>query len=279
MHLDAKAQQFQYQQQSIQFYEAGQRSQHPTIILIHGTGGNTDKHFNYILPMLAVHQRVVSIDLYTPDRDDLEVHDFSAQVAALIEQYTEADEVITVVGYSLGAVIAAQVAAELGARISHLILLAGWAKTSSVQQLRNHVWQTLFEERSQALPHFINYCLYSDQYLSLRNQQQVLDLARFVTPSKDAAKQRILNCRIDITALLCNITAETLVVACTQDRMIPSAQGKLLFAGIPNSRYSEIQSGHALYIETPAEVVRLINLFSQDAARYHANSVLAAVLP
>lgn len=279
MNLDATAQHFQYQQQSIAFYEAGQRSQYPTIILIHGTGGSTDKHFNYIFPMLAVHQRVLSIDLYTPDRDDLQVADFSAQVAALIEQQTEPDEEITVVGYSLGAVIAAQLAAELGERISRLILLAGWAKTSSVQQLRNHVWQTLFEERSQALAHFINYCLYSDQYLSLRNEQQVLDLARFVTPSKDAAKQRILNCRIDITEKLNQISAETLVVACTQDRMIPYAQGKLLFAGITNSRYSEIQSGHALYIEAPAEVVRLINLFSQHAERYHPHSHLAAVMP
>lgn len=279
MHLDAKVQQFQYQQQSIQFYEAGQRSQHPTLVLIHGTGGNTDRHFNYIFPMLAVHQRVLSIDLYTPDRDDLEVHDFSAQVASLIAEQIAPDEKITLVGYSLGAVIAAQTAAELGERISRLILLAGWAKTSSVQQLRNHVWQTLFEERSQALAHFINYCLYSDQYLSLRNTQQVIDLARFVTPSKDAAKQRILNCRIDITEKLNQISAETLVVACTQDRMIPSAQAKLLFAGIPNSRYSEIQSGHALYIEAPAEVVRLINLFNQDAVHDRGNSILATVLP
>ena len=279
MHLDAKVQHFQYQQQSIQFYEAGQRSQHPTLVLIHGTGGNTDRHFNYIFPMLAVHQPVLSIDLYTPDRDDLEVHDFSAQVASLIAEQIAPDEEITLVGYSLGAVIAAQTAAELGERISRLILLAGWAKTSSVQQLRNHVWQTLFEERSQALLHFINYCLYSDQYLSLRNAQQVLDLASFVQPSKDAAKQRILNSRVDITALLAQISAQTLVVACTQDRMIPSAQAKLLFAGIANSRYSEIQSGHALYIEAPAEVVRLINLFNQDAVHDQGNSILATVLP
>jgi pimeloyl-ACP methyl ester carboxylesterase len=279
MNLDATLQHFPYQEKNIQFYEAGSRNHHPTIILIHGTGGTTDKHFNYILPMLAVHQRVLSIDLYTPNRDDLEVDDFSAQVATLIAEKIASDEHITLVGYSLGAVIAAQVAAELGTRISRLILLAGWAKTSSVQQLRNHVWQTLFEERSKALPHFINYCLYSDQYLSLRNEQQVLDLARFVTPSKDAAKQRILNCRIDITPLLKEISAHTLVVACTQDRMIPYAQGKLLFAGIPNSRYSEIPSGHALYIEAPAEVVRLIHLFSQNAERYQANSHLAAFVP
>lgn len=277
MDLDASTHTFQYQQQNIQFHQAGQRTQHPTIILIHGTGGDTAKHFNYIFPMLSVQQRVLSIDLHTPDRDDLEVHDFSAQVAALIEQYVAQDETITVVGYSLGAVIAAQVAAELGERVAKLVLLAGWAQTSSVQKLRNHVWQTLFEERSKALPHFINYCLYSDHYLSLRNEQQVLDLARFVTPSKAAAKQRILNCRIDITQQLEQISAETLVVSCTEDRMIPKAQGKLLYAGIRHSHYSELQSGHALYIEAPAETVRLIQLFSQTPIHDPKHSLTAAL--
>lgn len=278
MDLDASIEFFQFQNNKIQFHQAGERSDKPTIILIHGTGGDTLKHFSYIFPMLAVQQRVLSIDLYTPNRDDIEVRDFSAQVAALIEQHIAADEKITVVGYSLGAVIAAQLAAELGLRVAKLVLLAGWAKTSSVQQLRNHVWQTLFEERSKALPHFINYCLYSDHYLSLRNEQQVLDLARFVTPSKAAAKQRILNCRIDITAQLSKISAETLIVSCTEDRMIPKAQGKLLYAGIDKSHYSELQSGHALYVEAPAEAVRLIQLFSQTPI-LDSTYLLTAALP
>ena len=54
--------------------------------------------------------------------------DFSHQVEALIHHAVEEDEAITVVGYSLGAVIAAQVAASLKQRVARLILLAGWAK-------------------------------------------------------------------------------------------------------------------------------------------------------
>lgn len=128
MDLDTITRQCPYGDQQLTYHEVGQKSSYPTIILIHGTGGNTDKHFSYIFPMLGIHQRVLSIDLHTPDKADLAVADFSQQVEALIQHAVEADEVITVVGYSLGAVIAAQVAASLKQRVVRLILLAGWAK-------------------------------------------------------------------------------------------------------------------------------------------------------
>ena len=279
MDLDMITRQFPYADLQLNFHEVGQRSAFPTIILIHGTGGNTDKHFSYIFPMLGIHQRVLSIDLHTPNKADLKVTDFSQQVEALIQHAVAKDEIITVVGYSLGAVIAAQVAASLKQRVARLILLAGWAKTSSVQQLRTVIWQQLFTEQSAALPHFVNYCLYSDDYLSARSEQQVLDLARFVKPSQDAAKQRELNYRIDITSILPEIRAETLIVACREDRMVPVAQAKLLFASISNSRYIEISSGHALYVEAPAEVVQLVNQFSQHPEQYPVNQKIQPYMP
>ncbi|MFV5589354.1 alpha/beta hydrolase [Acinetobacter variabilis] len=279
MDLDTITRQCPYGDQQLTYHEVGQKSSYPTIILIHGTGGNTDKHFSYIFPMLGIHQRVLSIDLYTPDKADLAVTDFSHQVEVLIHHAVEEDEAITVVGYSLGAVIAAQLAASLKQRVARLILLAGWAKTSSVQQLRTTIWQQLFNDQSAALPHFVNYCLYSDDYLSARTEKQVLDLARFVKPSQDAAKQRELNYRIDITAILPDISAETLIVACREDRMVPLAQAKLLFASIQNSRYIEISSGHAIHIEAPAEVVQLINQFSQHPEQYPANQKIQPMMP
>ncbi|PJI36098.1 alpha/beta fold hydrolase [Acinetobacter pseudolwoffii] len=279
MDLDVITRQFPYADLQLNYHEVGQRSAFPSIILIHGTGGNTDKHFSYIFPMLGMHQRVLSIDLHTPDKADLAISDFSQQVEALIQHAVAEDETITVVGYSLGAVIAAQVAASLKQRVARLILLAGWAKTSSVQQLRTSIWQQLFNEQSAALPHFVNYCLYSDDYLCARSEQQVLDLARFVKPSQDAAKQRELNYRIDITSILPDICAETLIVACHEDRMIPLAQAKLLFASIQDSRYIEIASGHALYIEAPAEVLQLVNQFSQHPQQYPANQKIQPMMP
>lgn len=271
MELDAISKQYNHANTQLTYHEIGQRSKYPTILLIHGTGGTTDKHFNYIFPMLGIHQRVLSIDLYTADKEDLKLSDFTDQVEALIQHEIAQDEAITLVGYSLGALIAAQVAGHLKNRIKCLVLLAGWVKTSSVQQLRNTIWQQLFTDQSKALPHFVNYCLYSDDYLSLRSEQQVLDLARFVKPSADAAKQRKMNDRLDISSILTKITADTLIVACREDRMIPLAQAKLLFVSIERSRYTEIHSGHALHIEAPAEVIQLINQFSQYPEQYPIN--------
>lgn len=279
MELDALSKQFPYADTQLTYHEIGQRSEHPTLILIHGTGGNTHKHFNYIFPMLGIHQRVLSIDLHTPDKVDLSLTDFSQQVEVLIQHAVADDEPITMVGYSLGAVIAVQVTANLKHRVARLILLAGWVKTSSPQQLRNIIWQQLFTEQSKALPNFVNYCLYSDDYLSLRDEQQVLDLARFVMPSTDAAKQREMNYHLDISNLLADISADTLVVACREDRMIPLAQAKVLFASIDRSRYIEIHSGHALHVEAPAEVIQLINQFSQHPEQYPINQKIKRFVP
>ena len=171
MDLDTITRQCPYGDQQLTYHEVGQKSSYPTIILIHGTGGNTDKHFSYIFPMLGIHQRVLSIDLHTPDKADLAVADFSQQVEALIQHAVEADEVITVVGYSLGAVIAAQVAASLKQR-GTFDSVSRLGKTSSVQQLRTTIWQQLFNDQSATLPHFVNYCLYSDDYLSARTENK-----------------------------------------------------------------------------------------------------------
>ena len=46
MDLDMITQQCPYADLQLTFHEVGQRSAFPTIILIHGTGGNTDKHFS-----------------------------------------------------------------------------------------------------------------------------------------------------------------------------------------------------------------------------------------
>jgi pimeloyl-ACP methyl ester carboxylesterase len=50
------------------------------------------------------------------------------------------------------------------------------------------------------------------------------------------------------------ITAPTLVVSPSQDRLIPVAHGRRYAERIPGARFTEIEdSGHAMYLERPAE--------------------------
>lgn len=279
MDQNIHTQQFHATEYEVTYHEISKPSKYPTVILIHGTGGNTEKHFSYIFPMLGTQQRVLSIDLVTPNKAPLSLEDFAQQVIDLIEHATQKNEQITLVGYSLGAVIAAKVAAILKQRVSQLVLLAGWAKTSSVQKLRNVIWQQLYQEKSETLAHFVNFCLYSDHYLSMRSEQHVLALAQFVAVSEDASKQRELNYHIDIIEDLADIQAKTLVIACTEDKMVPVEQVKFLFAGIEQSCYVEIPSGHAVHIEAPAEVVQHIQQFNHQTARYSQNMIFQQFVP
>src|SRR5690606_39761425 len=89
----------------------------------------------------------------------------------------------------------------------------------------------------------------------------------------------VQTCALPISSILPEIRAETLVVACREDRMVPVAQAKLLFASISNSRYIEISSGHALYVEAPAEVVQLVNQFSQHPEQYPVNQKIQPYMP
>jgi pimeloyl-ACP methyl ester carboxylesterase len=59
------------------------------LVLVHGTGGRPDTHFNYIFPMLATRGRVIAVQLTDPaDRAasgrSIEISDYAEQIAGVI---------------------------------------------------------------------------------------------------------------------------------------------------------------------------------------------------
>jgi hypothetical protein len=113
MDLDTITRQCPYGDLQLTYHEVGQKSSYPTIILIHGTVEIRTNISAIFSPCSVFISGFYRIDLHTPDKADLAVTDFSQQVEALIQHAVAEDEAITVVGYSLGAVIAAQVARVL----------------------------------------------------------------------------------------------------------------------------------------------------------------------
>jgi pimeloyl-ACP methyl ester carboxylesterase len=64
------------------------------------------------------------------------------------------------------------------------------------------------------------------------------------------------------------ITAPTLVVAPSDDRLIPVAHARRYASRIPGARFAEVPDcGHAMYVERPAEFADLTAVF------LHANSL------
>ncbi len=260
------------------YVDMGTATDRDTLVLLPGTGGRTETHFSYLAPMLAAKGRVVGIDFGpTPDRA-LTVDDLVAQTIGVLDEL-DLNGPIALCGYSLGAVVAAAVAAELRDQIAALVLVAGWSKTDVHQMLRNAVWHGLRQGGSDSLRDFMTFCAFSAPYLRARTPAELQALpTRFeLTELMDA--QMDLTRRVDIADRLEDVVAPTLVVGCTHDQMVPVRHSKLLFGSIADARYAEVVSGHAVVTERPAELCRLIDRFVVAPSEIPAGEHIPAQTP
>lgn len=236
------------------------------IVLVHGTGGTTDTHYTHLYPMLAAHHRVVVVDWTDPGTQTLETQQLVDQVLGVIEQLQLHEHRITLVGYSLGAVIASLVAAKQPQLISNLVLISGWVKTDNQQLLRNQLSAHLAATDTEALAQFDVLAAFSGTYLaSISDEQVVRIVANMQATSAFSAKQMELNRRISIAGVLGRISAHTLVIGCEQDIMVPIRHQLQLVEAIAEAEFVSIDAGHAVVFERPAELVSHILEVVADA--------------
>ncbi|WP_159075124.1 alpha/beta hydrolase [Celeribacter baekdonensis] len=263
---------------TVRYRVAGPDNARVPLVLIHGTAGSIDGHYGYIFPMMAYRQRVIALDWSEPKGDTLELSDLVAQVRAVIE--TEVPEgTVTLMGYSLGAVVAAQAASEMGAKIANLILVAGWLKTDVHQQMRNHVWRALRDQNSPLITEYMTFCAFSPAFMNMKTLDDMIAAAEMLKMSPFVDKQMDLNTRIDITAACETITAKTLVMGGTYDMMVPKHHSKQLFGAIEDARYAEIPAGHAVVHERAAELFHYVDRFSAKPDAYPAGTIIPAQKP
>ncbi|MGV9790938.1 alpha/beta fold hydrolase [Streptomyces sp. NPDC003435] len=251
------------------------------IVLVHGTGGSTQKHYAYLFPLLAARQRVVSLDLAqpVPAGGILTLDHLEKQVAAVIETVLP-DQPVTLVGYSLGAVVATVVAARRTTLVRNLVLVAGWMTTDTQQKLRNRVWHELRAHGSpSALAEYTAFCAFGGPYLARTTLDELAPALAALTPGPFDDMQMALNQRVDISGLVPDVKATTLVVGCTHDQMVPVRHSKALFGAIDDARYTEVECGHAVVFERPAQLVQLIEQFNSNPTNYSAGSILPDVRP
>lgn len=258
------------------FYDSvAGRDRHGTIVLLHGTGGSAENNFRALFPMLAMSYRVVTLDFVDPERPSptLDLSYYVAQAVSVIEQ-ARPESPVTLVGYSFGATVAVQLAADRPDLIERLVLVAGWIKTDQQQLLRNDVWTSLHRDRHPALAQFMVLTAYSAAFLIGRTPAEFSAIVEGTAAGPDRAVKMDLNRRIDVTEAIARITADTLVVGCTEDAMVPIHHAKALFGGIERARYAEVPSGHAVVHERPAQLAQLIQAFIEDPERVPAGGIL-----
>lgn len=249
------------------------------LVMVHGTGANTASHFGWLYPILATTQRVISVDLGQPAlTEGLTIDHLRRQVEAVIDEVVPGQK-ITLLGYSLGAVVASTVASSRPEVIENLILVAGWMKTDSNQILRNNVWRELRSSGSEAIKDFTVYCAFGNPFVGSRTLDELSPALNAVTNSQFSDLQMALNRDIDIRDRMDAITSRTLIVGCEYDQMVPKRHSKDLFGAIEDARYTEIASGHAVVFERPAELHKLIENFAAHPDAHPAGSIIPAERP
>jgi pimeloyl-ACP methyl ester carboxylesterase len=256
----------------VRFYESATEDIEPPVVLVHGTGGPAENNFWALFPMLAFTRRVITFDLVIPD-GTLTLDDYVRQTEAVIRA-TSPGQPVALVGYSLGAVVAAATAARHPDLVDSLVLAAGWMQTDRQQLLRNDVWQTLTAEGSSAIADFQLFANYSGHHLVTRTAREFEELWERSRSVRYSPSVMELNRTIDISDEVSRIVAPTLVVGCTLDVMVPLRHSRELFGAIQDARYVEIQSGHAVVHERPAELFARIDTFLLDPHALRAGTIL-----
>ncbi|GAT67797.1 3-oxoadipate enol-lactone hydrolase or 4-carboxymuconolactone decarboxylase [Planomonospora sphaerica] len=258
----------------------------PALVLVHGTGSaGAELTWGGIAHRFADRHTVIMPDLSGTDRtsDDgapLTVEGLAEQVAAVIEDAvdttdgagamgstgaagTGAGPAADVLGFSMGAPVAAALAASRPDLVRRLVMVAGWVRTDADEYVRNlfTLWRRLGTVDAEAFGRSVTMTGFSRDFLNAIGRDEVEKLVPNMPPTPGTLRHVDLDSRVDIRRLLPLVRAETLVVGCSQDATVPVGNSRDLHAAIPGSAYAEIDAGHVVFFEKPDEFVGLVRDF------------------
>jgi pimeloyl-ACP methyl ester carboxylesterase len=249
------------------------------VIFLTGVGETPLDSCGFLFSMLARNYRVVSIDLggvAQAPGGALQLDRLVEHVQRVIDHVVPGRRV-SLIGYSTGALVAVAYAAARNAT-ARAVLIAGWVESTVRQRLFVELWQRLSEQDSASLGDFARFSLLSaavidDGASDAVDRLQPLGLRRFT----DAHVDFMLT--TNLAEIAPTIKVPTLVIGAACDSIISIDQARALFATIPDARYVELESGHAVVIERPAEVLSHIDTFLKDPTRYPSGSMIVSAGP
>jgi pimeloyl-ACP methyl ester carboxylesterase len=244
----------------------------PGLLLVHGSTADSEANFAGLRPYFTDRHTVITPDYAgsgltaLPPGGTLTLDHLVDQIAAVAQAESDStgndSAPLDVVGASLGAVVAAALAADHPHLVNRLVLVGGWARNDDPrQQLALGLWRRLADLDPQAYGEFITLLSLAPGHLSGLAPEQIAKLAASALPTEGARRQIDLDITVDIHNKLAEIRAPTLVIGARQDQVIPIAHSRDLHTGIAGSRYAEIDGGHNIPFENPGELAGLITEF------------------
>lgn len=235
-----------------------------TVVLVPGFSGSRDD-YAFVHPMLARRGRVVSVELsagavgVTFDAqvehvrrtiDDLadQRHQHDGGIG---EQEDDGPHPIVLVGSSSGALVTTAVAAA-DPRVTGLVLLGGWlAPDDRLRDALDHLLAV--RERTPDL-------LDAVARLLLLSPSAPRGAMPPLPPADELTGRRLAWARsVDLRHV--HVAAPVLVVTGRADALVSPALTQELVGTFDDIRHAELDAGHALLVERPAEVLSLVEAF------------------
>ncbi|MCP2168068.1 alpha/beta fold hydrolase [Goodfellowiella coeruleoviolacea] len=234
----------------------------PGLVLVHGTGA-TKEGWAGLTASASERYTVVAPNLSgsgatTDPGGPLRLPDLVAQVLGAAE-HAGLDR-FHLVGQSMGAVVAAAVAAAAPGRVTALGLVSGWVTTDARMAFQFDHWARLLAAGKHAWAGEVVLSGMSPAFVAGQRPAEVVALADGLAAMipDGTARQCEFDRTVDIAALLPDITAPTLVVAAGQDQMVPPHHQRAMAEAISGARYVAVDAGHALPFERPELFAALV---------------------
>ncbi|CAH2904168.1 MAG: hypothetical protein PCALPYG88_7240 [uncultured Paraburkholderia sp.] len=244
----------------------------PGLILVHGTGGNSESNWGHLVEHFARYRTVVRPN-YAGSGETLDGGE-PLTVAALAAQVVAAAQAagavpFDVIGFSLGAAVATYIAAEFPMLVRSVVLLAGFASGNDPRQkMQFEVWRDLIRFDRRSMARLVLLTGFSPDFLSHLDDAIIAENVNAITRDinwEGMARQVELDLTIDVVEQARKIAKPVLVIGCTHDHMVPAAHARQLAELIPHARYAEMPTGHLAPLEQPETFVALALDFLRGA--------------
>lgn len=240
----------------------------PGLVLISGTGGNLHSNWEHIVSSLAVHRSVLRVD-YSGSGETRDPGG-TLTIPMLAEQVLAAAgaagiDSFDLVGYSLGAAVAAHIAAQHPKAIRSVVLLAPFSRGAEPRiKLQFDLWRQLIHIDPAMFARLVLLNGFSPSFLSTFDDNQIESWVELICQSNrwDGMLRQIeLDASLDVSGDMQKIQLPTLVIGCSQDHIVGAESAQRVAALIPAARYAEMKAGHMAPFERPDEFLRLATEF------------------
>ncbi len=237
------------------------------VVLLHGTSGNSED-WSQVVEQLASHRSVIRPNYAEPvagtdSANAPGVSDFADRVVAAAG--AGGGRRFDLVGYSLGAAVAAFIAAEYPEMVRSLVLVSGFSYGGDPRmRLQFDLWLHLARTDKIALGKLLLASGLSREFLSVFDENTIDGIIQSFVAMSDwpLIEQNIrVDLAVDVREQAKKVKAPTLSITGKYDQIVPPFYTQELADFIPTAERAEIPSGHLSFLEKPVDLASAMLTF------------------